>query len=172
MKTRCILCRALPVFTTLVVSVSAFAQVVVPASPRKFGTRALGSTGDLAPVGISGRPGSTPASQPQPKFAQTTYVTLSDLRQWTTSEGKTFLGKLIAFEDATVTTTGRAPAAAGASGLPGKPTIVRNERVRFLIDSKPYETSLDLLAETDRKLVQGIEAAVAARSRPAPAPKP
>lgn len=172
MKSLWILSRPLPMLAALVVSGSAFAQVVVPASPRKFGTRAIGSSGDVGPVGISGRTGGTPATQPQSKVVQITYVTLSDLRQWTTNDGKTFLGKLVAFEDAAVTTTSKLPSAPPASAPMGKPTVTRNGRIRFLIDSKPFETSLDLLSEPDRKLVQEVQAAVAAKSRPASAPKP
>ena len=126
----------------------------------------------LGPVGVGASSGSTSATQPRPKVVYLTYLTLSDLRQWTTSNGKTFLGKLIAFEDAAVTTTGKVTSATPVPGPPGRPIVVRKGRVRFLIDSKPYETALEILSEPDRKLVQGVEAAVTAQSQSASAPKP
>jgi hypothetical protein len=92
----------------------------------------------------------------------TTYIVLSGARQWTNTEGKPLLAKLIAFEDMTTETTKSAAAAAGASAVPitGKPTVVRDGKVRLYADKKPYEVPLDKLSAADQAFVETVKRGV------------
>jgi hypothetical protein len=135
---------------------------VVPTTPTKFGTRTIsggGSTGS-ASVGLA-------PTKPQTTVRTTTYIALGEARQWKSTDGKSLLGKLIAFEDMVVETkveNGAKPAPAPAPAMPDKPTVVRKGKARLLVDNKPFEVPLERLSEDDRKLVEGIQEAVAAKA--------
>jgi hypothetical protein len=74
------------------------------------------------------------------------------------SDGKTFVGKLIAFEDIVIEGTAAAP-----MNVPKKPTVVRNATARFYVNSKVYEVALDKLGAEERKFVEDTSAAIAAK---------
>ncbi|HRK13150.1 MAG TPA: hypothetical protein PK490_02615, partial [Prosthecobacter sp.] len=68
------------------------AQVVIPATPKKFKTRSTGGGGS----GGTATPAS-PSRQPT-VVREIQYFTVSDARQWKSTDGRSLLGKLIAFE--------------------------------------------------------------------------
>jgi hypothetical protein len=144
---------------------------VVPATPTNFTntTNRINGTGS-GTLGVSGSGGSfgiNPQTKPAEKTVRTTtYIALGESRQWKSADGKTLIGKLIAFEDLTVEVKlapGQQPQPAAPPVMPDKPTVVREGKARLLIDSKPFEVALDRLSEEDRKLVEGIKAAVDAK---------
>lgn len=137
---------------------------VVPATPGKFTTRGVGGASGTGSATIGLAP-----SKPQTTVRTVTYIALSEPRQWKSTDGKSLLGKLIAFEDAVVETkveAGAKPPPAPAPTLPPHPTVVREGRARLLVDHKAYEVPLERLTEDDRKFVAGIQAAVAAKAKP------
>lgn len=136
------------------------AQVVIPATPKKFTKRVTGSgTGNIGP-------GLTPATpQPPPVVRMTTYFALSDSRQWTSTDGKPLLAKLIAFED--IVEEGRAGQAqptSSAHAMPANPTVVRDGKARLLAGKTPYEVALDRLSQPDRDFIEGIRLAAAKKA--------
>lgn len=137
---------------------TAMAQIVIPATPKNFTKRVEGSGG--ASIG----PGLAPSTpKPPPIVRTTTYFTLSDSRQWTSTDGKPLLAKLVAFEDIIIETQGnQAPATLPA--MPASPTVVRDGKARLLSGNKPYEIPLDRLSQPDRDFIEGIRAAVAAKN--------
>jgi hypothetical protein len=89
------------------------------------------------------------------------YVALAEPRQWTSTDGKAVVGKLIAFEDLSVLTTRSAAASAELPKLQGKPTVVSAGKVRLLVNKKPYETELSRLSTADQEFVEKVRSAVA-----------
>ena len=142
----------------LILATSQGFSQVVPTTPRKFAVRDVGSgTGTTA--GISTAP------KPEPVIRTTTYIVLAPARQWTNNEGKPLLAKLIAFEDITTETT--KSAAAANPNLPppilsGKPTVIRDGKVRLMADNNPYEVPLDKLSAADQEFVKTVKRAVEA----------
>jgi hypothetical protein len=123
---------------------------VVPATPKKFATRSIGGNGVNA--GITTIPTKTP-----PKARYTTHFILSDSRPWTGTDGKVLTGKLLAFEDMVVETPqGSAPTTAPTP--PAHPTLVRDGKIRLLIDSKVFEVLLEHLSQADRDFVEQTRA--------------
>jgi hypothetical protein len=127
------------------------AAQVTPATPTKFDTRRLG---DAASGGSA-----VNAVQPrlQPIVRTTTHIVLGDPRQWKMSDGKFFVGKLIAFED--IVMEGNVVPVA----VPKNPTVVRNASARFLVNAKVYELALDRLGADERKFIEDTRAAIAAK---------
>lgn len=143
--------------------VSALAQAI-PATPKKFTKRIEGSGG--ASIG----PGLAPvAPQPPPILRTTMYYTVSDSRQWTSSDGKPLLARLIIFEEAVVETQGSQTPPPTPPAMPANPTVVRDGKVRLLSGTKPYEVPLDRLSQPDRDFVEGIRTAVATKNFHTPA---
>jgi len=139
---------------------------VVPATPKKFTTRAIsgGGSTSTASVGVA-------APKPQTTVRTTTYIALGDARQWKSTDGKSLLGKLIAFEDLVVETKsgdGAKPAPAAPPAMPDKPTVIRDGKARLLIGTKPFEVPLERLSDEDRKLVEGIRSAIDAKAKAKP----
>jgi hypothetical protein len=138
---------------------------VVPATPRKFTTRSMTNSGaggasiSTNGGGISIGPGAAAAAT---KVRYTTHIALSDSRQWKSSDGKSLLGKLIAFEDLTAETEKGAPPPTFTP--PANPTVVKDGKARLLVDSRPYELPLDRLSESDREFVEKIRAAAAPKA--------
>jgi hypothetical protein len=128
------------------------AAQVVPTSPRKFDTRRVGDA-------VSG--GSTVTVTP-PRMQTTartvTHIVLGEPRQWKMSDGKSFLGKLIAFEDIVAEGT-----AAAAPVVPKNPTVVRDGKARVLVNSKPFEIALDRLGIDEQKFIEETRGAFAAK---------
>jgi hypothetical protein len=134
---------------------------VVPATPNKFATRTItgGGTGS-ASIGIA-------QPKPQPTTVRTTaHIALGEARQWKSTDGKSLLGKLIAFEDLVVETKqepGTKPVPATLPPPPEKPTVIRDGKARLLVDNKAYEVPLDRLGEDERKFIQQIKDAIDAK---------
>ena len=130
---------------------------VVPTTPTKFGNRAIGGNGGAA-VGLVTPP------KPEPVVRMVSYISLSQPRQWTSNDGKPIIAKIIAFEDMVVETT-KAAAATAQPEMPkltGKPTVVKDGKVRLLKDKQPFEVPLDRLSTADREYVEKLKAAVGA----------
>ena len=126
----CLLCLG----AALLFSMPATGQVV-PTTPTKFGKRGVGRT--------------------------TTYIVLSAPRQWTSSDGKPLLARLIAFEEVvTETAKSNAAATSAAPVIPGKPTVIRDGKVRLMVDRKPYEVPLAKLSQADQDFVNATKRAV------------
>ena len=128
------------------------AQLVVPATPKKFGTRPIGGS-TTGGVQVIPHEGTTAA-----KIRYVTHVVLSDERSWTSTDGKILLAKLIAFEDLVV----EAPKDAAQPAIPAppaSPTVIRSGKIRLAAENKIYELALDRLSQPDRALVEQIRAA-------------
>lgn len=136
-------------------SPAAFAQVV-PTTPGRFKMKPFGETGDSAGIASTPKPAET-------TYRQVTYIALSQPRQWKSADGKSLLGKLIAFEDIVVVSKAAAPDPALAPTMPAKLTVVRDGKARLLVNSKAFEVPLDRLGEDERKFVAQIQTAVAAK---------
>ena len=125
------------------------AQVAIPATPKKFDTQRIGdaasggSTVNAAPV------------KPPPIVKTITHIVLGEPRQWKMTDGKSYLGKLIAFEDIVV--VGNAPA---TLTVPKNPTVVREGKARLLLESKPYEVPLQNFGAEERKFIEETRAAL------------
>lgn len=121
---------------------------VVPAHPGRFVTRPVGP--------VSPGPGVTVVPRnPEPKVRQVTYLILSEERQWLSTEGKQVTGKLIAFEEVVVEgVKGDVPLPQPA--LPSHPTVVREGKVRLLVNRKASEVPLERLVEPDREFVEKV----------------
>lgn len=139
------------------------AQVVIPATPKKFTKRTLSETGSNG-GGISFGPTNPPA---EAKVRYITHVALSDSRQWQSSDGKSILGKLIAFEDITVETAKGAPAPSSPT-MPPSPTVVKDGKARLLVNNKPAEVPLERLSQPDRDFIENIRTAVAKKAATTP----
>jgi hypothetical protein len=128
---------------------------VVPTTPTKFTTRGIGDSSASSGVGVA-------TVKPQATTRQITHIVLGEPRQWKLVDGKSFVGKLIAFEDIVIEAQkGAAPAAAPV--VPPKPTLVRNGNARFLVNSKPYELPMERLGADERKFIDETRAAIAAK---------
>ncbi len=147
---------------------TAAAAQVVPTTPRSFAKRNVGNTSSVGSTAISEGSGSSSAGvsmvKPEPVVRTTTYIVLSGARQWTSSEGKPLLARLIAFEDVTTETTKSAAAAGNGATTPpitGKPTVVRDGKVRLYADKKSYEVPLEKLSAADQAFVDTVKRGVA-----------
>ena len=124
----------------------------IPATPKKFATQGIGDAQGTNSVGFT-------KAAPQISVKTTTHIVLGDPRQWMMSDGKSFVGKLIAFED--IVTAGNAGTTPPV--VPKNPTVVRDGKARVLVNSKPYEIALDRLGPEERKFIEDTRAAIAAK---------
>ena len=136
---------------------------VVPTTPTKFGKRGVGSLtdgGGSATMGLS--PQST---KPQTVIKEISYISLSDARQWTNTDGKAIVGKLIAFEQMEqVLTSAQGAASTATPVLPARPTVIRQGSVRLLVQQKAFELPLDKLSQADRDFITELDAAIAKKA--------
>lgn len=148
-------CRAtLPLFTVLVsaligtIAATAHAQVV-PTTPKSFQKRGVGDAFNTANVNV------IPAPTPPTIIRTVTYYSLSDSRQWTSADGKALVGKLIAFEEHVVETVKGAPEPPTPAPvtLPSPPTVIRDGKVRLLVNNQPYELPLTRLTKEDQEFI-------------------
>lgn len=140
---------------------------VVPATPGKFKIRPLGESASSAGVTT------TPPKPPETLYRQVTYIALGQPRQWRSTDGKSLLGKLIAFEDVEVVTRNAAPDPAAKPAMPPQLTVVRDGRARLLVNSRPFEIALDRLVAEDRDYIQAARQAIESRAaKPPTAPSP
>lgn len=107
--------------------------------------------------------GVTVEPKPQPLSRFVTHLVLSESRVWTSTDGKTLTGKLIAFEDLIA----EAPKGSTTPPMPTPPphpTVVRDGKIRLLIDQKTREVPLDRVSLTDQTLVEKIRSQRAAKA--------
>lgn len=141
----------------------ASAQVVVPASPKKFVTRPIEGGGGASIGGVEVLPKDGAKDQ---KVRVVTHIVLSTSRLWTSTEGKLLEGKLIAFEDMVaeapqgVTPPNPTP--------PATPTVVREEKVRLLVKQKPVEVPIKRLSQGDQEFIEQVRKSYTKRTPPAP----
>jgi len=133
---------------------------VTPTTPTKF---------DIKPVsGASASAGATVHQTTSgPSVRHITYLTLSPLRQWTSTDGKTLTGKLIAWEESNTAT----PAPATAPPVTGTPTVLRDSKVRLLIDNKAFTVPLDRLGAEEQQFVQSLHTQLTKKPKPAIKPE-
>lgn len=145
--------KALPLAATLAfLAAFPLTAQVVPTTPAKFGTRGIGDD-----VKGGGAVNATP-TRPQTVLKTTTHIVLGEPRQWKMADGKSYIGKLIAFED--IVLMGNAPAPAS---VPKNPTVVREGRARLLVEAKAYEVPLQNFGDEERKFIEEVRVAVAAK---------
>ena len=142
---------------------AACAQVAIPATPKNFTKRSLSDTGSSG-GNITFGP-KTPPNEAKVRYI--THVSLSESRQWHSTDGKSLLGKLIAFDDIVVETTKGAPAPA-APAMPASPMVVKDGKARLLVNSKPYELPVERLSQPDRDFIENIRAAIARKAATPP----
>jgi len=140
----------------LVVLPCAVLAQAVPTTPTKFNTKPVGSA-----TGTTGATINPPATVTS--IRHVTYLTLSPLRQWNSTEGKSLMGKLIAWEETVTNTRGTTTPATESAPMTRKPTVVRNNKARLLIDTKAVEVPLDRLAAEERKFIQELQSAIAGK---------
>ena len=143
---------------------------VVPTTPTKFGKRNVGSMtdgGGSASLGLSPQ-----SARPAPVVKEISYLTLSDARQWTSTDGKVLVGKLIAHEQMEqVLTSGQSATTTTAPALPARPTVIRQGQIRLLVQQKAFELPLDRLSQADRDFIQERDGAIAKQAAAASTPK-
>ena len=143
---------------------TAVAQIVVPASPKKFVTRPIGG-------GTSGGAIITPGENKPQKVRYTTHLVLTEYRIWTSTDGKTITAKLIAFEDM-VAELPKGSAEPTPPTPPAHPTVVQDGKVRLAFadpKKKPFFLPLERLSQPDRDFIETIRLAHAKKSaEPAP----
>jgi hypothetical protein len=146
--------KALPLAATLgfLATLPLAAQVGIPATPKKFDTNRIG---DAASGGSAVN--ATP-QRPQTVLKTTTHIVLGEPRQWKMADGKSYIGKLIAFEDIVI--TGNAPA---PLTVPKNPTVVREGKARLLVEAKAYEVPLQNFGDEEKKFIEEVRVAVAAK---------
>jgi hypothetical protein len=164
--------RATPLLLSLAtlaaLSLQTLQAQVVPTTPTQFTKRNVGNmsdSGGSANIGLSPN-----ATQPKPTVREISYIALSDARQWTSSDGKALVGKLIAFEQSEqILPSAQTTSNTTTPVLPARPTLIRQGNVRLLVQQKAFELPLDRLSQPDRDFIQTLDAAIAKK---AAAPKP
>lgn len=129
------------------------AQVVLPPHPRRpiTGPSVGGGTGSVT---------IQPQEKVTPKQRLVTHVVLAETRTWQSTDGKSLRGTLIAFEDAVseIPAGGIAPP---APRPPQYPTVVRDGKVRLMIDKKAHEIPLTRLIKADQEFIEQIRVRLA-----------
>ena len=127
---------------------------VVPTTPTKFSKKLIGGGSGSADVSVTAPP------QTERMVRLTSHVALSESRQWTSTDGRPLLGKLIAFEDLVTEVPQARLAQAQMPKLTGKPTVVSAGTARLLVNQTAYVIPLAKLSEADRAFVEKIRLAV------------
>jgi hypothetical protein len=164
--------RATPLLLSLAtlaaLSLQTLQAQVVPTTPTQFTKRNVGNmtdSGGSANIGLSPN-----ATQPKPTVREISYIALSDARQWTSTDGKALIGKLIAFEQSEqILPSAQTTSNTTTPVLPTRPTLIRQGNVRLLVQQKAFELPLDRLSQPDRDFIQNLDAAIAKK---AAAPNP
>jgi hypothetical protein len=119
---------------------------------------------DAIPGGSAGAEIKRP---PAPVRRATTYITLSPERIWKNQEGKEVTGKLIAHEDIVVEV---APGQEAVAAKPaGRPTVIKDGKVRLLVAKRPTAVALDQLSSGDQEEIRRIEKSISPSTAPNPA---
>jgi hypothetical protein len=150
------------IFLALTAALTLNAQVAVPTTGGKFETRGINGSG-----GVTINNGVTTKPAPPTKTKLTSYFLLGEPRQWKSTDGRSLLGTIIAFEESVIEFDAANSAAAREAvekappaELPAKPTLIRDDKVRLMVNKKPVEVSLSLLSEDDRKYVDDLKARI------------
>jgi hypothetical protein len=154
------LLQIISLFSALI-SGLAVAQVT-PAHPDKFTNRTTGGS-TSGGVEVLPRDGGAPKA-----IRYITHIVLSTNRLWTSPEGKIVEGKLIAFEDMhTEAPKGVEPPPTTVP--PESPTVVRDGKIRLLIQNKAVVTALSRFSAQDQEFVEQVRKAYVKKpSSPAP----
>lgn len=136
------------VMLLLASSTMTFAQFPVPSGKGGTGTRTIDG-------GSSVSPGIAPARPNDEKITQhITQLSLSEMRSWTSSDGKVIEAKLIAFEDLRVEAVNGA--VVKQPEPPKYPTVVKDGTVRLAVNRKPVILPLTRLSKEDQEFVEKI----------------
>jgi len=139
---------------------TAVAQVDIPRNPVVRPGTAGGFKGRS--TGNHVDPGATITEKPE-NVRYVTHVVLFDYRMWSNSEGKPLEAKLIGFEDLVVEapkgTEPKMPAP------PARPTVIKDGKVRLLVNNKPAIVPMDKLSVGDQEFVKDIDAAIARKQQ-------
>lgn len=137
------------------------AQVILPSTGKKFETRDINGSGGNGGISINNI--TKPA--PPTKTKLTSYFILGEPRQWKSKDGRSLLGAIITFEESVIEFDAANPAAAREAvqkappaKMPEKPTLIRDGKVRLMVNKKPIEVSLELLSDDDHKYVDDLNA--------------
>ena len=98
-----------------------------------------------------------------PNVRYVTHIVLFQNRWWTNTEGKLVEAKLIAFEDM-VAEAPKGGAEPKFPGPPSHPTVIKDGKIRLLVNQKPVECPLEKLSQQDREFVDQIKAALARKA--------
>ena len=97
------------------------------------------------------------------KARYVTHVVLFENRFWQNTEGKPLEAKLLAFEDLTAEGVKGGPAPA-MPAPPAKPTVVRDGKIRLLVNQKPVLVALASLSTADQEFIRDIQASLAKKA--------
>ena len=144
----------------ILAAVPAAAQIATPTTPTKFATRAMTGGSGTATATVN------PTAPAETTVRLVSHFTLDGPRQWKSTDGRSLLGSIIAFEDSVVEmkAANRAAAVAAAQKAPApeapkKFTIIRHGKVRLLVNQKPVEVPLDRLSEGHLRLTDRVDEA-------------
>ena len=140
------------------------AQIATPTTPTKFGQRGISGGTNSGNASVN----ATTTSEATARI--TSHYSFGELRQWKSADGRSLLGKMIAFEDAVIEVkrqmAAEAQAAAMAAPAPKPPekfTLLREGKIRLLVNNKPFEVPLDKLSAEDQAFAKQVEATVNAK---------
>lgn len=120
----------------------------MPSNPTSFETRGVGQASD-ATAGI--RPEKTKSEK---ITRYTSQMALSEVRNWTGSDGKIIMASLVAFEDLKVES--RVGVAPPPPQFPKHPTVVQNGTVRLAINKKPVVMSITRFSKADQDFIEQV----------------
>ncbi len=157
---------------------------VVPTTPRELQQRDIGGTPGRG--GIETGPGNIGGSinagvrRDQTVTTATSYIVLTEDREWTSADGQVIEARVIAWQDATETYVREGRAADQPAPAPAPtnfevpadfvPEVLRDNKIRIMRGQQVFELPLDRLSKEDRDFVQQLDQAVkntAARRRAA-----
>ena len=119
-------------------------------TPKNFKTRAVGGGMDT---------GTKVDAPKEAKARYVTHVVLFEKRFWQNTEGKPLEAKLLAFEDLTAEGVKGGPPPAMPTP-PAKPTVVRDGKIRLLVNQKPVLVALASLSTADQEFIRDIQASL------------
>jgi hypothetical protein len=145
----------LPIVSLVSALISGLALAqVTPAHPDRFSKRTTGGN-TSGGVEVLPRDGGAPKT-----VRYITHIVLSTNRFWTNPEGKIVEGKLIAFEDM-ITEAPKGAEPPPNPAPPESPTVVRDGKIRLLINNKPVVTALSRFSAGDLEFVEQVRKAYA-----------
>lgn len=120
----------------------------LPNPPTSFEPRNVDGTQEIEPtIGPS-------RTKDEKITRHVTQLSLSELRSWTSSDGKVIEAKLIAFED--LAAESRDGANVKVDQPPKYPTVVRDGSIRLAVNRKPMVLPLSRLSKDDQDFVEKI----------------